>query len=114
MGGVSCSRQWKTGAFALSDDDRAVIEMARGFADEKLAPHALEWDEKKHFPVDVLRETAALGMGACYVSVDWGGSGLTRLQTALVFEALSTGCPAVASYLSIHNMVAGADRALRR
>ncbi|MCA3666808.1 MAG: acyl-CoA dehydrogenase family protein, partial [Methylobacterium sp.] len=94
-------------AFALSDDDRAVIEMARTFADEKLAPHALEWDEKKHFPIDVLRETAALGMGACYVSEDWGGSGLTRLQTALVFEALSTGCPAVASYLSIHNMVAG-------
>lgn len=94
-------------AFALSDDDRAIVDMARAFADEKLAPHALHWDETKHFPLDVLRETAALGMSACYVSEDWGGSGLTRLQTALVFEALSTGCPTVASYLSIHNMVAG-------
>ncbi len=94
-------------AFALSDDDRAIVDMARAFADEKLAPNALQWDETKHFPIDVLRETAALGMSACYVSEDWGGSGLTRLQTALVFEALSTGCPTVASYLSIHNMVAG-------
>lgn len=94
-------------AFALSDDDLAIVEMARAFADEKLAPHALHWDEAKHFPIDVLRETAALGMSACYVSEEWGGSGLTRLQTALVFEALSTGCPTIASYLSIHNMVAG-------
>jgi alkylation response protein AidB-like acyl-CoA dehydrogenase len=94
-------------AFALSEDDQAIVEMARGFADEKLAPFALHWDETKHFPVDTLKESAALGMGACYLSVDHGGSGLTRLQTALVFEALSTGCPSVAAYLSIHNMVAG-------
>ncbi len=60
MGRKCHARAVENRAFALSDDDRAVIEMARGFADEKLAPHALEWDEKKHFPVDVLRETAAL------------------------------------------------------
>ncbi|CAN1571022.1 CaiA Acyl-CoA dehydrogenases [Rhabdaerophilaceae bacterium] len=93
--------------FALSDDDRAIAEMARGFADENLAPHALLWDETRYFPVDVLKKAAELGMAACYVSEGHGGSGLSRMQTALVFEALSTGCPSIAAYLSIHNMVAG-------
>src|SRR3954465_267470 len=92
--------------FALTDDHRAIRDMAREFAAEKLAPHALDWDERKHFPVDVMREAAALGMGAIYVRDDAGGSGLTRLDAALIFEALATGCPTVSAYISIHNMVA--------
>ena len=92
--------------FSLTDDQIAVRDMALAFAAEKLAPHALEWDEKKHFPVDVMREAAALGMAAIYTRDDVGGSGMTRLDAALIFEALATGCPAVSAYLSIHNMVA--------
>ena len=92
--------------FALDADREAVREMARAFADEKIAPHALEWDEAKHFPVDVIRETAALGMGAIYVSEDVGGSAMTRLDAAIIFEQLATGCPAVAAFISIHNMCA--------
>jgi alkylation response protein AidB-like acyl-CoA dehydrogenase len=92
--------------FSLTDDQIAVRDMALDFAAEKLAPHALEWDEKKHFPVDVMREAAALGMAAIYTRDDVGGSGMTRLDAALIFEALATGCPAISAYLSIHNMVA--------
>ena len=92
--------------FDLSEDQVAIRDMARDFAAEKLAPHALEWDEKKHFPVDVIRETAALGMAAIYVREDVGGSGLTRLDAAVIFEQLATGCPAIAAYISIHNMCA--------
>jgi alkylation response protein AidB-like acyl-CoA dehydrogenase len=92
--------------FSLTEDHVAVRDMARAFADERIAPNALAWDEAKHFPVDVLREAAALGMAAIYVREEHGGSGMTRLDAALIFEALATGCPAVASYLSIHNMVA--------
>lgn len=92
--------------FQLNEDARAIQEMARAFATERLAPHALEWDEKKHFPIDVMREAAALGMGGIYVRDDVGGSGLTRLDAAVIFEALSTGCPTVAAYISIHNMCA--------
>ena len=84
--------------FALDSDRIAIRDMARAFADEQIAPHALEWDEKKHFPVDVIRESAALGMGGIYVREDVGGSALTRLDAALIFEALATGCPAVAAY----------------
>lgn len=92
--------------FRLSDDTLAIREMAQAFSAEKLAPHALEWDEKKHFPVDVMREAATLGMGGIYVKDDVGGSGLSRLDAAVIFESLSQGCPAVAAYISIHNMCA--------
>jgi len=92
--------------FTLPPEQIAVRDMARDFAAEKIAPHALDWDRDKHFPVDVLRETAALGMGGIYVRDDVGGSGLGRLDAALIFEALATGCPAVSAFLSIHNMCA--------
>ncbi|MEE8631061.1 acyl-CoA dehydrogenase family protein [Methylobacterium ajmalii] len=92
--------------FTLPEDQVAIRDMARSFAAERIAPHALDWDERKHFPLDVLREAAALGMGGIYVSEEHGGSGLTRLDAALIFEALSLGCPTVAAFLSIHNMAA--------
>ncbi|MDQ4136490.1 MAG: isobutyryl-CoA dehydrogenase [Pseudomonadota bacterium] len=92
--------------FALNDDQVAIRDMALAFAAENLAPRAVEWDERKHFPVDVMREGAALGMGGVYVAEDVGGSGLSRLDAALIFEALATGCPTVSAYMSIHNMAA--------
>jgi alkylation response protein AidB-like acyl-CoA dehydrogenase len=94
-------------SFRLSEEQDAIREMARGFAAERLSPSALEWDREKFFPVDVIREAAALGMGGIYVREEYGGSGLTRMDAALIFEALATGCPSIASYISIHNMVAG-------
>ena len=90
--------------FALNADHTAIRDMARDFAAEKLAPHAVEWDRTKHFPVDVLREAAALGMAGIYVGEEFGGSALTRFDAALIFEALSLGCPTIAAYISIHNM----------
>ncbi|HKH96424.1 MAG TPA: isobutyryl-CoA dehydrogenase [Beijerinckiaceae bacterium] len=91
-------------AFTLEDDQIAIRDMARAFAAERLAPKAVEWDQEKHFPVDVLREAAALGMGGVYVRDDVGGSGLSRLDATLIFEALASGCPSIAAYISIHNM----------
>ena len=93
--------------FALNEDHIAVRDLAMDFAREKIAPHALEWDEKKHFPIDVIAETAKLGFGGIYVREDVGGSGMTRFDAALIFEALAYGCPAVSSFISIHNMCAG-------
>ncbi|MGQ4601371.1 acyl-CoA dehydrogenase family protein [Nocardia sp. R6R-6] len=90
--------------FDLDDDEKAIRDTARGFADEYLAPNALEWDEQKHFPVDVLRKAGPLGLGGIYVNEDLGGSGLRRLDAVRIFEQLATGCPAVAAYISIHNM----------
>ncbi|MEU6289345.1 acyl-CoA dehydrogenase family protein [Streptomyces sp. NPDC046988] len=90
----------------LTDDQQALVETTLDFAQDHLAPHALDWDRDKHFPVDVLRKAAGLGLGGVYVREEYGGSGLTRSDGVLVFETLASGCPSLAGYLSIHNMVA--------
>jgi len=90
--------------FALNEDQVAVRDMARDFAQEKIAPHALRWDEEKYFPVEVMREAATLGVGGIYIRDDVGGSAMTRFDAALIFEALAQGCPTVSSFISIHNM----------
>ena len=92
--------------FALSNEQEAIREMAAGFAMERLAPKALEWDETGHFPKDVVRSTGELGLAGIYVREDVGGSGLGRLDAVLIFEALAHGCPSIGSFISIHNMVA--------
>jgi alkylation response protein AidB-like acyl-CoA dehydrogenase len=90
----------------LNAEQIAVREMAMAFARERIAPFAVDWDKDKFFPVETMRAAAALGMAAIYVREESGGAGLTRLDATLIFEALATGCPAVAAYLSIHNMCA--------
>ncbi len=90
--------------FALNDDQTAIWDAARSFADAELAPHSARWDEEHHFPVDVMRKAAELGFAGLYVREDVGGSALTRLDATLVFEALSYGDVATAAFISIHNM----------
>src|SRR5579863_10199764 len=94
--------------FDLTSEQTALIAMAQDFANEEIAPNALAWDRDKHFPVETLRKAAGLGMGALSVSEDIGGSGLSRLDGVLIYEALATGCPTVAAFLSIHNLIAWA------
>jgi alkylation response protein AidB-like acyl-CoA dehydrogenase len=90
--------------FELNEDQRAVEDAARRFAAERLAPYASEWDANEHFPVDVLREAAALGFASIYVKGDVGGSDMSRLDAAIIFEELSAGCTSTAAFISIHNM----------
>lgn len=92
--------------FGLDDDERVIAETAAAFAEKRLAPYALEWDQSHHFPTDVLREAAELGMAAIYCREDVGGSGLRRLDAVRIFEQLAAADPAVAAFLSIHNMCA--------
>ncbi len=90
--------------FSLTDDQRAIQEMAQAFARDELAPHSAKWDEERHFPVDVMRAAAGLGFAGIYVQDDVGGSALSRLDASIIFEALSYGDVPVAAYLTIHNM----------
>jgi hypothetical protein len=92
--------------FDLPDTTRDLRDVALAFARDRLAPNAQRWDEERHLPIDTLREAAALGMAAIYVREESGGAGLTRLDAAVIFEALATGCPTISAFLSIHNMVA--------
>lgn len=91
---------------ARTDEQDAMVEMVRDFAANALAPHTAEWDENKHFPVDVLAEAGTLGMGGIYVGEEHGGSGLSRSDAVLIFEELAAVDPTIAAYISIHNMVA--------
>jgi hypothetical protein len=92
--------------FTLSDEQLAFQETARNFAREEWLPHAPGWDEREEFPIAALRAAAALGFAGIYVRDEFGGSGLSRLDAALIFEELAAACVSTAAYLSIHNMAA--------
>lgn len=113
----SVSRSWRTfasevdyttkvahTAIGLNEDDLALYEMCHAFAENEMAPYADEWDAEKIFPVETLRKAAELGLGGMYVSDEYGGTELSRLQGSMVFETLSGGCTSTTAYLSIHNM----------
>ena len=91
--------------FELSEDQALIQDAARRFAEDRLKPNAAKWDEEKIFPVDVMREAAELGFAGIYTSDDVGGSGMSRVDAALIFEQLSRGCVSTAAFISIHNMV---------
>ncbi|WP_412004918.1 acyl-CoA dehydrogenase family protein [Micrococcus yunnanensis] len=92
--------------FPITDDQKALVDAVRDFAEQRVAPHALDWDAEKHFPVDVLAEAGELGLGGIYVGEEHGGTGLERTDAILIFEELAKADPAFAAYISIHNMVA--------
>ena len=87
----------------LTEDQELIVETARSFAQEKLRPNAARWEEEG-LDRGVLQELAGLGFGGIYVGEEHGGSGLSRLDAALIFEELSRGCIATSAFLSIHNM----------
>ncbi len=93
--------------FARTEEQTAIFDMAYEFGQERIAPHAQQWEQDGTIPKDLWPEVGALGLGGIYVSEDMGGSGLTRTDAALVFEALAMACPSVGSFLSIHNMCGG-------
>jgi alkylation response protein AidB-like acyl-CoA dehydrogenase len=103
-----------------SEELQAIAREVRKFAEHELAPNAVEWDQAKHFPVDVLRRAGDLGLGGICVGEDVGGSGLGRLEAVTIFEELARGDTAIAAYVSIHNMVvsmidsAGSDSQRKR
>lgn len=93
--------------FALTEEQTAIFDMAHAFGQEHIAPHARAWEAQGTIPKELWPKVAELGLGGIYVSEDWGGSGLSRLDATLVFEALAMACPSVGSFLSIHNMCGG-------
>ncbi|MFT4726520.1 MAG: alkylation response protein AidB-like acyl-CoA dehydrogenase [Granulosicoccus sp.] len=92
--------------FELTEEQRAIQDMALSFGEAEIAPHAARWEHEGSIPKELLRKVGELGFGGIYVSEEFGGSNLSRLDAALIFEALSKSCPSVASFISIHNMCA--------
>tara|TARA_B110000285_G_scaffold11020_1_gene10978 strand:- start:217 stop:1353 length:1137 start_codon:yes stop_codon:yes gene_type:complete len=92
--------------FALSEEQTAIFDMAHAFGAEHIAPFARQWEKDEVIPKTLWPQIAELGFGGLYVSEENGGTGLSRLDATLVFEALSMSCASVAAFLSIHNMCA--------
>lgn len=107
---ASISRKFSESALnpsiGLNDDEKQFQSLATDFAVKELEPNMQKWDEEEIFPVDVIKKTAELGFGGLYCDEEYGGTGLSRLATSVIFEALSAGCVSTTAYISIHNMVA--------
>jgi alkylation response protein AidB-like acyl-CoA dehydrogenase len=88
-----------------AEEREAILGAVREFAETELAPFAAERDEKHIFPRESLGRAGELGLGGIYVREESGGTGLGRVDTVAIFEELAQGDPAVAAYISIHNMV---------
>jgi alkylation response protein AidB-like acyl-CoA dehydrogenase len=100
------STSFNSNGYGLSDEQRALRDMAESFAEKEMAPHAQKWDREKLFPADTLRRAAALGFGGMFVREESGGTGLSRFEGSLVYEALAGACASTTAYISIHNMCA--------
>lgn len=91
--------------FNLTDDQQAFVDTAKAFAEKELAPFAAEWDETSHFPVEVFKKAGEMGFMGMYTPEEAGGFGMSRLDSALIFEQLAMGCTATTAMMTIHNMV---------
>ena len=88
--------------FGLNEDQVAIQQLASDFAKNEMQPYMSKWDQEQIFPVETLKKAAALGFGAVYTRPDYGGTGLSRLEASVVFEALSQGCVSTTAYITIH------------
>ncbi|RUO65579.1 hypothetical protein SAMN06297229_1001 [Pseudidiomarina planktonica] len=91
--------------YNLTEDQQAFVDTARAFAEKELAPNAAKWDEEAHFPLDVFKKAGEMGFMGMYTPEDAGGFGMSRLDSALIFEQLAMGCTSTTAMMTIHNMV---------
>jgi butyryl-CoA dehydrogenase len=92
--------------FQFTEAQQHILQMVSTFSQQQIWPYAAKWDEEAHFPKQVFLQAAELGLAGLFVSEDIGGSQLSRLEGALIFAELATGCASTSAFLSIHNMVA--------
>ena len=92
--------------FNLTEDQLAFKEAAREFAEKEMAPHAAMWDRESIFPVEVIKKTGELGFLGLYSPLEYGGLGLSRLDSSIIFEEMSQHCTSTTAYMTIHNMCA--------
>jgi alkylation response protein AidB-like acyl-CoA dehydrogenase len=84
--------------FKLNQEQLTIQQMVKQFAEKEIYPFASDWDQNHFFPIETLRKAAALGLAAIYVRGDVGGTELSRLDSAIIFEELATACPTTSAY----------------
>ena len=92
--------------FQLTEEQILIQDMARSFSESELAPFSAKWDEEKFLDRNVFLKAAELGFMGIYTSEDYGGTALSRLDCALVFEQLAAGDVSHTAMITIHNMAA--------
>ena len=90
--------------FQLTEEQTLIQDMARNFAATELAPHSAKWDEEKFLDRSVFAKAAELGFMGMYSSEEHGGTALSRLDSAIVFEQLAAGDVSHTAMMTIHNM----------
>lgn len=93
--------------FDLDEEQSDIRDMVRRFAEQEIVPHAEAWDENYYFPRAIYTKMAELGLLGMTAPEEYGGSALSRLTGALVYEQLARGEMATAVGLSVHNMITG-------
>ncbi len=89
----------------LSKEQIMVRDMARDFAQERLAPQAAAWDKSNHFPIEELKEMGELGLYGMTIPEEWGGAGVDYVSYALAIEEIASGDGSCSTILSVNNSV---------
>src|SRR5262249_49625130 len=106
-------------SFALSDEQRALRELAREFADNEIRPKAAPYDEHATPPADVIVKAHDVGLMNVHLPEEYGGPGLSAFAGMLIGEELSWGCSGIAVSLIANTlgaapvMLAGTDEQKR-
>jgi alkylation response protein AidB-like acyl-CoA dehydrogenase len=89
--------------FELNQDEQAIRDMVRDFARKEIAPHALEWDEKQHFPRELFARLGELGMLGVVIPESSGGAGLGYVEYVAILEEIGAADGAVGLSVAAHN-----------
>src|SRR5690606_19417744 len=92
--------------FRLSEEQEQVGNMVRESAQREIAPHVMEWDEAQHFPTDVMRGLAGLGLLGAIFEEEHGGAGLSYIDYIHVIEELAAVESGIALGVAAHNSLA--------
>ncbi|WP_145005378.1 acyl-CoA dehydrogenase family protein [Pseudomonas oryzihabitans] len=89
----------------ITEEQQGIVDMAHRFAQERLQPHAADWDRSGAFPRDALREMGELGFMGMLVSDTWGGCDTGYVAYSLALEEIAAGDGACSTIMSVHNSV---------
>lgn len=90
--------------FALSEDQKALVETARRFTREKIAPVAAECDRDSKFPMDVFKQAWEIGLVNPSIPEEYGGSGMGELPNALITEQMAWGCTGIQTSITANQL----------
>jgi alkylation response protein AidB-like acyl-CoA dehydrogenase len=89
--------------FNLTEDQQAIKQVAREFAESEILPRKMEWDESQEFPMDVFKKMADLSFLGMLIPTEYGGAGLGATENSLVIEEIARVDPSVALSIAAHN-----------